>query len=53
MKHFCQEGFFIFANSADLDEMPHNVAFHLGLQCLPKYIYLFTCIQNEKELNNG
>ena len=25
------------ANSADPDEMPHYVAFHLGLHCLPKY----------------
>ena len=24
------------ANSADPDEMPYYVAFHLGLQCLPK-----------------
>ena len=37
---------FIFANSVDLDEMPHYVAFHLGLHCLPKY--LFAGIQNEK-----
>ena len=27
---------FILANSADHDEMPHNVAFHLGLHGLPK-----------------
>ena len=27
------------------DEMPHYVAFHLGLHCLPKY--LFTSVQNE------
>ena len=27
----------VLANSADPDEMPHNAAFHLGLQCLPKY----------------
>ena len=37
---------FIIANSAETDEMPHYVAFHLGLHCLPKY--LFTGIQNEK-----
>ena len=37
---------FIFANSADPDEMLHYAAFHLGLHCLPKY--LFTGIQNEK-----
>ena len=36
---------FNFANSADPDEMPPYVAFHLGLHCLPKY--LFTGIQNE------
>ena len=34
------------ANSADPDEMPLYVAFHLGLHCLPKYI--FTDIQNER-----
>ena len=28
---------FRLANSADPDEMPHYAAFHLGLQCLPKY----------------
>ena len=28
---------FIFANSADPDEMPHHGAFHLDLHCLPKY----------------
>ena len=28
---------FVFANSEDPDEMPPHVAFHLGLQCLPKY----------------
>ena len=33
------------ANSADPDEMPPYVAFHLGWHCLPKYI--FTGIQNE------
>ena len=26
---------FVLANSADPDEMPHYVAFHLGLHCLP------------------
>ena len=25
---------FTLTNSIDLDEMPHNVAFHLGLHCL-------------------
>ena len=28
---------FVLANSVDLNEMPHDVAFHLGLHCLPKY----------------
>ena len=28
---------FVFANSADPDEMLHYAAFHLGLHCLPKY----------------
>ena len=37
---------FILENSADPDEMPPYVAFHLGLHCLPKYP--FTDIQNEK-----
>ena len=37
---------FILVNSADPDEMPPYVAFHLGLHCLPKY--LFTSYQNEK-----
>ena len=26
---------FVFVNSADPDEMPHEAAFHLGLHCLP------------------
>ena len=29
--------FFIFANSADPDEMQHHAAFHLSLHCLPEY----------------
>ena len=37
---------FIFAYSADPEEMLHYAAFHLGFHCLPKY--LFTGIQNEK-----
>ena len=37
---------FIVADSADPDEMPPYAAFHLGLDCLLKY--LFTRIQNEK-----
>ena len=32
--------FFVFANSVDADEMPHHdAAFHLGLHCLPKYVF--------------
>ena len=27
--------FMLLANRADPDEMPHAVAFHLGLDCLP------------------
>ena len=38
--------FCILANSADPDEMPPNAAFHLGLHCLPKY--LFAGIQSKK-----
>ena len=26
----------VLSNSIDPDEMPHNVAFHLGLHCLSK-----------------
>ena len=29
--------FVILANSKDPDKMQHNVAFHLGLNCLVKY----------------
>ena len=28
---------FVLVNSANPDEMPHYVAFHLGLHCLSKY----------------
>ena len=28
---------YVLANSADPDKLPHCVAFHLGLHCLPKY----------------
>ena len=31
---FLSEDLFYLTNSIDLDEMPHNVAFHLGLHCL-------------------
>ena len=30
---------FVLANSKDPDEMPHFVAFHLGLHCAPKYLF--------------
>ena len=33
------EDFLISANSADPDEMQHYAAFHLGLHCLPKYLF--------------
>ena len=36
---------FISANSADPDEMLPYAAFHLGLHCLQKY--MFISIQNE------
>ena len=36
----------ILANSADPNEMQHYAAFHLGLHCLPKY--LFRGFQNTK-----
>ena len=29
----------ILANSADPDEMQHYAVFHLGLHCLPKYLF--------------
>ena len=35
----------ILAGSADPDEMQHFAAFHLGLHCLPKYMYLFRGFQ--------
>ena len=35
---FIKNGF-VLKNSGDLDEMPHNAAFHLGLHCLPKYAF--------------
>ena len=28
----------VLANSADSDEMPHNVVFHQDLHCLPKLL---------------
>ena len=37
---------FVFANSAGPDEMPHDVAFHQGHHCLPKYP--FRCFRSTK-----
>ena len=49
MMYFCPlKVVFIWANSADPDEMLHNAAFHLRHHCLPKY--LFTGFQIEKGL---
>ena len=31
--------FFVFAISADPDELPHHAGFQLGLHCLPKYSF--------------
>ena len=36
---FSAETGFVLANSADPDEMPYYVAFHLGFHCLPKYLF--------------
>ena len=33
------EGVVIKANSADPDETQQHAAFHLGLHCLPKYLF--------------
>ena len=35
---FFEDPFCFKANSADSDEMPHYVAFHLCLHCLQKYL---------------
>ena len=35
----CLKTDLIFANSTDSDEMLPYVAFHLGLHCLPKYLF--------------
>ena len=43
LMHFCHED----ANTTYHVEMPHDAAFHLGLQCLPKY--LLAGIQNKKQ----
>ena len=41
---------FIFANSADPDEMPPYVAFHLGLHCLPDGKYPFTMVSRMRRV---
>ena len=40
------EDCFHLASNADPDEMLHFAAFHLGLHCLPKYLFISS--QNEK-----
>ena len=48
---------FISANSADLDEMQHNAAFHLSIYCLSKNLFrsfLFTKgWPGNEEITNG
>ena len=36
---FCLKIFFTFTNSVDPDEMQYYASFHLGLHCLPKYLF--------------
>ena len=36
---------FIFINSADPDEMLQDAAFHLGLHCFPKYLFMVSGIK--------
>ena len=36
---FCMKIVNNFTNSVDPDEMQHYAAFHLGLHCLPKYLF--------------
>ena len=40
MIHFCHEDLFNFANSVVSDLIPYNVAFHLGIHWLTKYLFL-------------
>ena len=37
---FCLKIYFTLTNSADPDEMPHHAAFHLGLHCLQKCLFM-------------
>ena len=46
---FLHEGFLIFTNSADPDEMQHCAAFHLGLHCFQKKRLGVSSIQIVKE----
>ena len=39
---------FTITNSLDPDEMPHTAAFHLGLHCLPKYLYMILRLKQLK-----
>ena len=40
---------FVLANSVDPDEMSHYTAFHVGLHCLPKYMFrVYYSIQRVK-----
>ena len=39
---------FVLANTADTGEMPHNAAFHLDFDCMPKYAFRGFCFQKVK-----
>ena len=43
--YFFSRSFFVGANSADLDEMPHYTAFYLGLHCLLKTHFAVTRVK--------
>ena len=43
---FSQKTILVLASSVEPDEMTHNVAFLLGLHCLPKYEFGPTCLIN-------
>ena len=45
--------FLILANRIDPDEMQHYAAFHLGLHCLPKYLFRVSSIQRVKRILKG
>ena len=48
MYFLSQKIVFFLANSADPDRMPHTVAFHLGLHCLPKYLFLTSGLKRDQ-----